>query len=400
MKKRLLKTPHAARRTGYALRWLFGVSLVFFCAVLSAQAATDLLLLPSMKSHKASSSMLIDVANVNGRLVAVGERGHVLYSDDNGDTWSQADVPVRVTLTAVDFPTAQKGWVVGHDGVVLHSEDAGLTWEKQLEGTKINDMVVTQLKQMIDAQTRKLESAEQELGEDQLAAIGNQLEDMREDLENLEFALIGAEEAVEEGPTRPLMDLWFKNDREGLVIGSFGLMLGTTDAGKTWKPLLDRLDNPEGYHYYAITRSGEDLFIAGEMGLLFRSDDLGKTWQRLESPYDGSYFGIIGSPEGDFVIAFGLRGSTFYSYDRGKSWIRAKKKGFASLSAGTFLSDGSFWIAGVDGVVLRSVDRGKTFKNLPTRFPGISSLAEANDGNVVLVGLRGSTRVGCTQPGN
>jgi photosystem II stability/assembly factor-like uncharacterized protein len=314
----------------------------------------------------------MDVTTAGRRLVAVGERGYILYSDDNADTWTQADVPVRVSLTAVFFPTAQNGWAVGHDGVILHSKDGGKTWVKQLDGEKINNMVLTQLNRMLKSQTEK------------------------KDLENLEFAVEGAKKAVKEGPIWPLMALWFKNDQEGIVVGSFGLILGTADGGKTWTPWLDRIDNPKVNHYYGITRSGDDLFIAGEAGVLFRSGDFGKTWKRLTSPYEGPFFGIIGSPDGELVVAFGLRGRTFCSHDRGANWMEAKKDGFASLSGGTFLSDGSFLIAGVDGNVLRSVDKGKTFITIPTDFPGITSLTETGDRDVVLVGLKGATRIkGC-----
>ena len=127
------------------------------------------------------------------------------------------------------------------------------------------------------------------------------------DLENMDFFLSDLEEAAKEGPTRPLMDLWFKNEQEGIVICSFGTILGTTDGGKTWGSLMDRIENPNGYHYYGITRSGNDLFIAGEAGILFRSEDFGKTWKKLESPYEGSFFGIEGNPEGGFVTALFVR---------------------------------------------------------------------------------------------
>lgn len=391
MKIRLLNGVHLSRRTGFKYLCLFGITLIFFCAALWAHGAKDLLLMPAMKSDKAPSSIIMDVTRADGRLVAVGEWGHILYSDDNGSTWTQADVPVSVTLTAVNFPTAQKGWAVGHDGVVLHSEDAGQTWQKQLDGGKINDAWVDQLKKMIRIQTEKLKIAEQEQGEEEL-------ETMRKDLEELGYVLEGAEEAVKDGPSLPLFDLWFKNDRVGIIIGSFGLIFGTTDGGNTWNPLMDRLKNPEGYHYYGITRSGDDLFIAGELGRLFRSDDLGHTWYRLNSPYIGSFWGIIGSPDGDIVITFGLLGNTFYSYDRGETWIPVEKEGTASLHGGTFLSDGSFCIGGVDGRLHRSADMGKTFKTQPTRFPGIISLTEASDGSLVLVGIRGTTRIKLCSP--
>ena len=107
-------------------------SLVLAAAVLlwvtPVWAINDLLLLPAVKSPRATGSVLLDVTRAGQRLVAVGERGHVLYSDDNGQNWQQGAVPVSVTLTAVHFPGAQKGWAVGHDGVVLHSQDGGENW--------------------------------------------------------------------------------------------------------------------------------------------------------------------------------------------------------------------------------------------------------------------------------
>jgi photosystem II stability/assembly factor-like uncharacterized protein len=62
---------------------------------------------------------LTGIARAGKRLVAVGERGIVVLSDDDGATWRQASVPVSVTLAAVQFPTPTQGWVVGHYGVVL-----------------------------------------------------------------------------------------------------------------------------------------------------------------------------------------------------------------------------------------------------------------------------------------
>ena len=47
-----------------------------------------------------TESMLLDVTRAGDKLVAVGERGHVILSSD-GKTWTQAEVvPTRATLTA------------------------------------------------------------------------------------------------------------------------------------------------------------------------------------------------------------------------------------------------------------------------------------------------------------
>ena len=46
----------------------------------------------------ASRSLLLDVKTLpDGRLVAVGERGHVLLSTDDGVSWKQSPAPVRAT---------------------------------------------------------------------------------------------------------------------------------------------------------------------------------------------------------------------------------------------------------------------------------------------------------------
>jgi photosystem II stability/assembly factor-like uncharacterized protein len=46
---------------------------------------------------------LLGAARAGERLVAVGQRGHILYSDDSGNAWQQAAVPVSADLNAVSF---------------------------------------------------------------------------------------------------------------------------------------------------------------------------------------------------------------------------------------------------------------------------------------------------------
>src|SRR5262245_5090243 len=59
---------------------------------------------PAEQAPLAATSLLLDLAVAGDRYVAVGERGHVLLSDDHGATWRQAkSVPTRVMLTAVFF---------------------------------------------------------------------------------------------------------------------------------------------------------------------------------------------------------------------------------------------------------------------------------------------------------
>ena len=100
----------------------------------SSAPYVDVLDAPSQTSPLASQRILNGAAVAGNRVVVVGQRGHILYSDDHGRSWTQASVPVSVDLVAVHFPTSKKGWAVGHGGVVLATSDGGATWVKQIDG--------------------------------------------------------------------------------------------------------------------------------------------------------------------------------------------------------------------------------------------------------------------------
>jgi len=48
----------------------------------------------------------LQVQTEGQRVVAVGQRGHVLFSDDTGKSWQQAEVPVSADLVAATFLAA------------------------------------------------------------------------------------------------------------------------------------------------------------------------------------------------------------------------------------------------------------------------------------------------------
>ena len=162
----------------------------------------DLLEIPAQPGAYALNGLMLDVGFASERLVAVGEYGGILYSDDQGVSWSQAQVPVQVTLTAVHFPSALKGWAVGHDAVILHSEDGGETWHKQLDGWQTGVIL--------------LEGAQAWLAqaEEQLASAPDD-EDLLLQLDSAQLALGEAQRELEIGPNRPWLDVWFADEQHG-----------------------------------------------------------------------------------------------------------------------------------------------------------------------------------------
>ncbi|CAN1600393.1 protein of unknown function [Pseudomonas mediterranea] len=177
----------------------------------------------AMQSAKAAHAVMLAVTRAGERLVAVGERGIVLLSDDSGKSWRQARVPVSVSLTAVQFVDDEQGWAVGHMGVVLHSTDGGETWVKQLDGVAAAQLALVAAQQGGDAKP---------------------VED--------------AERLVADGPDKPFLDLYFSDRRNGYVVGAYGLILHTVDGGGTWKPWMQQVDNPDGLNLYGIRAAGEN----------------------------------------------------------------------------------------------------------------------------------------------
>lgn len=287
----------------------------------------------SVESAKAAKSLMLDVVHAGKRLVAVGDRGHILYSDDQGSTWTQAKVPTRQLLTAVFFVDDKHGWAVGHDAQILASEDGGVTWTKQFEDLK------------------------------------------RES---------------------PLLDVWFKDVNSGFAVGAYGALLGTTDGGKNWEDASDRLDNEDQFHLNAIAAVKDaGLFIVGEQGSMFRSADWGQTWEKLEGPYEGSLFGVIGTAQPNTLLAYGLRGNLYRSTDFGSTWEQVELQAARGslefgLSGATLLDDGSIVIVGNGGSVISSSDNGETFTvfNRPDRI-SVSAVTAAGNGNLILAGQGG-----------
>lgn len=351
------------------------------------QREKDLLKIPGVQNKTPEKGLLLDVTTAGTRIVAVGENGKIIFSDNFGESWSQAKVPVCVTLTAVSFPTPLKGWTAGHDGVILHTTDGGQTWVKQIDGTHVNAAVFAQVKALFDQKTDPIPGSP--------AARFNEMDWMDFEIYMKDIAHI-----VEEGATWPFMDIRFVDEQTGFAVGAFGIAVQTTDGGKNWTSIIDRLVNPIGFHYYGIARVGSDFFLVGEMGQMLRSDNGGQTWERIASPYDGSFFGVTGTQSGHAVIVFGLRGNAFRSDNRGETWKQLTVPSGAAWMGGMTLASGSILLTApmLGGVI--STDGGVTFSPVPNFPYGSMGAVEIPEGGFVTIGALGAQRIGIHQTKN
>lgn len=364
------------------------LGMIGLCAAIGnapVQAVEDPIERPSMETHLAASSVLTDIHRAGERLVAVGERGHIVYSDDAGESWTQAEVPVSTMLTGVHFPNDDRGWAVGHSGVILHSSDGGETWERQFEGRE----GIRQAIDYYDEQIAEMEARIEESDDpDEIADLEWELDDLIFTQEDLEMDL------EEFGPWEPLLDVWFENDEHGLAVGSYGHIYRTTDGGENWQTHLSSTNNSERFHFNSIAQvEGGSLFMASESGRVFHSADNGDSWEAIDTPYSGSYFGVIGTGEEDEVLAFGLRGNIYRSSDLGDSWERVPSDTSRTLNSAYVTDAGEIALVGNDGAVVYSDDGGESFSaHIRISRHSYVSVSILPEEGLVLVGENGALR--------
>jgi len=273
----------------------------------------------------ATHSLLLDAQRVGNTLIAVGERGHILISKDNGNNWDQAQVPTRATLTGIFFIDPLNGWVVGHDQVILRTSDGGKNWELVYENP--------------EAQS-------------------------------------------------PLLDIIFLDNKHGYAIGAYGQFLESFDGGSSWEgrwiseddfhlnqiiALGDQLfiaaeagfiyrSDDEGQNwtllepgyqgsFFGIYAAEEGrLLLFGLRGHLFLSDDAGATWTAVETGTEASLTSGLRLNDGTLVIT-GLAGALLTSKDNGSSFVLHQdpdRKGFSKILQATddsIIAVGNFGVA-------------------------------------------------------
>jgi photosystem II stability/assembly factor-like uncharacterized protein len=319
-------------------------------------APVDVLSRPATQSVQALHGVMQAIARAGDRLVAVGERGTVLLSDDNGIRWRQVAVPVNSTLTAVQF-VGQQGWAVGHAGVVLHSSDGGEHWALQLDGRSLAAVEL---------------NAAQRAGDERRLASARRL--------------------TSDGADKPLLALSFTDALNGIVVGAYGLALITHDGGQTWSSLMGSLPNPQGLHLYAVVQTRSQVYVAGEQGLFLRSLDHGEHFEAVDTPYEGSYFTLAVQGVGSVWVA-GLRGKVFRVGNDGQTFAEVVNPLPVSINDMRLLGQQLVLVNQAGGLLQASADRTHLAPLALPPGPPLTAIAQAADGTLVGVGFAGPARL-------
>ena len=286
---------------GFVLSAAWALALSGGVAAQSATVPLELKQQAARTNAFAAEEMLLAVAAAGKRLVAVGDHGVVLLSDDDGKSFRQAKaVPTRVTLNAVSCADEKNGWACGHWGSIIRTQDGGETWTLQ----------------RTDSQT-----------------------------------------------DRPLFAIHASDARHAVAVGLWSLLLTTDDGGQNWRDVKLQTP-PDGgkadRNLLGLFASGKRLYATAEKGLVLRSDDLGNSWTYLNTGYKGSFWSGVALKDGTLLVA-GLRGTIYRSADEGKTWQAVPSGTQSSITALAEVGDGVVAVA-LDGIVLHSNDQGLSFK--------------------------------------
>lgn len=280
----------------------YAISIIAALFAATPVHAEPLQPVPAASVEHASAATMLDATWAGERIVAVGDHGVVLFSDDRGVSFQQsASVPLSTPLTGVSFADARHGWAVGHWGAILATADGGGSWQIQ-----------------------RLSSEED----------------------------------------RPLFAVHFFDAQRGVAVGLWSLVLTTDDGGRTWQE--QSLPPPPGFRRADLNLMGlfadQDghLYATAERGQLLRSSDRGRSWNYLDTGYEGTLWAGVALADGRLLVG-GQRGTLLHGSADGLSWQRVPLQSKSSITAIT-VSGRRVAAAGLDGLMVSSSDGGRTFE--------------------------------------
>lgn len=285
---------------------------------------------PAVAVSYATAATILDATWAGNRLVAVGDHGEVLLSDDQGKNYRQAhSVPLSTPLTGASFVNARQGWAVGHWGAILVTTDGGESWQIQRMATDVD---------------------------------------------------------------RPLFAVHFFNAQQGVAVGLWSLVLTTDDGGITWSE--QKLAPPPGSKRADLNLMGlfsgglDTLYATAEHGQLLSSADRGKTWRYIDTDYSGTLWSGAVLADGRLLVG-GQRGTLMYGSALGQNWQRVPLESKGSVTA-IVASGEQVMAVGLDGLVVHSTDGGHSFQEQRVAEGApLTTVALTSDGGVALFSQRG-----------
>jgi photosystem II stability/assembly factor-like uncharacterized protein len=235
--------------------------------------------------------LLLDARVVGRKIVAVGDHGYIVISEDAGKSWRRAKAPAAPLLTGVDF-SGEHGLAVGHDTTILSSDDGGETWTQRFSDPKAAGPLLD-----VAFITRDFAIAVGAYGAYYESNDGGKTWAARKII-------------AEDKHFNAIIPL---GENRLMILGEAGTILASNDNGKSWSAVA----SPYQGSFFGAQVAADGAIVAyGMRGHIYRSKDQGKSWQAVDN---ASVFSLLGSErlaDGSIVLAGG-GGTALVSRDNG-----------------------------------------------------------------------------------
>jgi photosystem II stability/assembly factor-like uncharacterized protein len=160
-----------------------------------------------------------------------GEMGALFATEDGGGSWTRQRVPSRHLLLGATFLDARQGWLVGAGSTLLQTSDGGTSWKAG---------ALAGLPQQISVQASAQTNATQQ-----------------------------------SAPRLRLNAVSFADARRGWAVGAGGVVLATSDGGRTWRAQSSGTESELFDVKFFDEREGRAV---GADGVAIHTSDGGATW--------------------------------------------------------------------------------------------------------------------------
>jgi len=225
-----------------------------------------------------------------------------------GNARSRTPMVTIEHLFAVESRGSSHAWIAGFEGTVLHTSDGGKSWEIQKSPVAVN-----------------------------------------------------------------LYDICFVDNDTGWIVGQRGTVLHTSNGGKTWTKQETNTDQRLFDAHFIDDKTG---WAVGTMGTILHTGNGGETWVKQgrgeDRYYNGVYF--FDAQKGWIVGEYSV---IYHTADGGTTWSpqvcneiqpEEAEKDFPppppNLYGVYFKSPLVGWATGMDGIIIKTGDGGKTWKRL------------------------------------
>lgn len=339
------------------------------------------------------------------RVFCVGKDGAITLSVDSGKTWKSIVLETSIDLKDIEFMTPSHGIMCGTNGVRFISRDSGTTWTTFTD-TYANNMYAVDYINGKDgaisgengaiylttdsAKSWQKQDVSPRGGCNDVFMLSKEQVIVVCDWRSIYMTTNGGLSWVNSEPfgAASLKGISFAPDKKnGVVVGSNGIILRTYTGASSWEVVFDRVvaDAVGLNTVYAI--DSLNVVAAGTTGLIVRSTDGGKVWKEVLTTATGTLYDLD-FPSPLVGIAVGDNGTILRTRNGGLTWQAQVSNSSGALRGVDFLDTARGIVCGSNGVILMTQNSGTTWINIAGNPDTLNfrDVAYISDRSAVVIG--------------